>query len=408
MKRFENRRNCFRANWQPLVLLGVFVLSWTAFVNAAIWRSLSVFSGTGPGSVPFPMEVLVHTLAVAPVVLPGFLLFGVAMCLSARTLRWWLIVESLAVVGTPVAFIVGRAITRYELRANPDEMGWGVLLEFSVGFLVACVIAVIADARIDYRERLEGRRRSFPFLPSVGVAHGVSVVTLLMFVLWVVLDASFGQMVRFVKGGFDVVAGAGYAWDALALRIAGLFFLASSAVAAFATLVVRQVVGEKTGRSICAMLLLTTIVAGWLGLFTAYGTIERIGEYVRLKRDLHKFKNAAGKLLKRWPTENGSLPEAGQYLAFPLKHPDTILIQGVVARGCPFRETIGFFVNNTPNGGLRFSLYGKDEQDWVEYHPDGQGPQSFVLSARDMELRLERVVKLEKYWYWTRYSEDAP
>jgi len=123
----------------------------------------------------------------------------------------------------------------------------------------------------------------------------------------------------------------------------------------------------------------------------------------RVPRELPRFKEVATRLVHRWPTKNGSLPQVGDYIMMTRNGSDTMFFNTGRPFGFLFREKFGHFIWRCEDGGLRFALLSRPDC-FVEYHPKGMAPGSLAQSLPSDLSRREpfRAARLEDSWYLTQ------
>ena len=62
-------------------------------------------------------------------------------------------------------------------------------------------------------------------------------------------------------------------------------------------------------------------------------------------------------------------------------------------------------IERDPSGGLRFALSGAERGDWLEWHPAGHAPQSFIGGLEDRHELLQAAA-LGDGWHLARYQPD--
>ena len=254
-------------------------------------------------------------------------------------------------------------------------------------------------------------------MPSFAQAYVVSLITLIGWWLWILLDSQFGRLLELIRidiGLQPVVAEPGFehsarqiihymhGWNYFGWRLALFTVWCTICAASFIVLVWHMLLGRGRGRTVAGWLLTTGLIAGWLALLTSYDATEWFGVQQRIRRKLPRFKAVAQQLLTSWPTEHGSLPEAGRYVVDPVKRPGTVYFLD----SDPFStaEGIDVLVARTKAGGLRFSLTGSLHAN-LEYHPPGSYPASHV-DTWGRACQVQDTVALEDRWYLVRYESN--
>lgn len=253
----------------------------------------------------------------------------------------------------------------------------------------------------DAREDRSARRRRWVeigvtslWMLNVGLLVGACV--------WVLLDGRFGQAVsaataqlmHLVRGGERALQ------PELGYRVAGLLALASAGLVTLLAIAAALVVGPARHRGVRSWLALTAVVAGWLGLLTAWPDLAWQGKQWRLARQLAAFEPTADVLRKSWPDNDGQLPEVGAFMAYPQPRP-TMLLMLTPPAGRPAENRYSA-IERSPAGALRFELTGDESGDWLEWHPAGSEPASFIGGLQG-DYQLLRSAALGDGWYATRY-----
>jgi hypothetical protein len=294
-------------------------------------------------------------------------------------------------VGTQVAAALSVLAVWAGLAAMDGKVAdWVLAIGAVVG--VTWTVGVLAWLDPSIVDRLSKSRFGFLLrwfrwirLPPFGVSYGVCTGALLAFVGWVLVDAHFPTALAVVR---ERLAGDYWLWDMVAddicWRIVLFAVLAGVAILSLGVVVARMFVGStKGGRSLRTWMLAITLIAAWLGLWSSYERLQWWGVQRRVRSVLPRFQAAAAPLIEEWPTEQGTLPEAGGFYAYPVRMPNTVLLYE--RRGYPATETFGHEVSRTEAGGLRFDLAGGLRFDLdgaydckIEYHPSGARPHSHV------------------------------
>lgn len=398
-----SRRQWLSRNWLAVMVVGGFVLAWGGLMDLAISRSLGASLGWKPGqTMSLPMAFVIHALYGSPLALLTWLLFAIGMNVARRCIRWWAMLASISFLGTPIAFFGGRAFTRYIWSLNRGGVPWEGIVPVGVGALIGCFGGLVVDRRIDYLRRVRGEK--WAALPSFGVAYVLSVVMLLTFVVWIVIDASFPYVLHSIRiafggGNYSSTEAALSACDVLGLRLPVFTIFTLVALMSLASIIARLFVGKRFGRSILGMTLATALVAAWLSLFISYDKLMCWGLELRVRRALPRFKKAAAHLLCQWPIQSGSLPEAGEYYVVS-GSPERLFVPSAPSTRCVFGETFGPFIRRLKKGGIQFTLPYQCE--WViEYHPNDGPARPYRLSGTEHEV--VEAIDLEPCWYLVRY-----
>jgi hypothetical protein len=186
-------------------------------------------------------------------------------------------------------------------------------------------------------------------------------------------------------------------WDSLGSRLLLFAVLAVTAVAA-SLLTLLHFVRRATIRR---MLLIVLVMCAWLSLWVSYRQLNEWAVLRRAKSALPRFELAAHSLSRHWPTEHGTLPEAGDFYAYPDKRPDLLALNG--RKGYPIREDFGHIVERSELGAIRFDLSGATDCR-IEFHPEGSKPTSYSTRLSGSTMRLGEAIQLKEHWYLVRYG----
>ncbi len=111
----------------------------------------------------------------------------------------------------------------------------------------------------------------------------------------------------------------------------------------------------------------------------------------------------ARQLRASWPTVEGDHRSFGPFLAYPGGAPTTLLL--LTARQHVASQAAFCSIERTAEGGLRFQMIEAASGTWMEWHPPGHRPCSFV-SGLDERYLLIRSEVLPEGWYETCYAVD--
>ncbi len=219
-------------------------------------------------------------------------------------------------------------------------------------------------------------------------------VALIGITLWIASDVDF----QLAAGGMGDFETSGMRSHLLlsALALIGLHLL---------VLGTSLLVGQASFRSIRSMLIFTTIMSLWIGLYCSQNEIAFHGKGVRMRAQLEHLRRVCQQLQKDWPDEDGTLELLGPFMAYPIKRPTTLMLLTP-----PHLDTSGTSIaaiQRSDTGGIQFQLSTYENgqvvmHDWVEWHPD-EAPRSFVGGLGE-EMKLCRQNSLSKDWFLVRYA----
>jgi hypothetical protein len=157
--------------------------------------------------------------------------------------------------------------------------------------------------------------------------------------------------------------------------------------------------GTRAQRGLRSWLALTALVAAWFGLMASRDELAWARECWHMRRQIPQFEPLAARLRNDFPKRDGTLPELGNFTAYPVDKPQMLLV--FIAQTPPGRATVAA-VERSPAGALRFALASEQLGQWLEWHPPDSRPASFTGTLA--EYRLDRSKSLEDGWFLTRYK----
>jgi hypothetical protein len=239
---------------------------------------------------------------------------------------------------------------------------------------------------------------------AFSLAWAVNLLVLVAALLWIYCD---GRSLRHIARIYyqlglaeplSISSDTGVASSSWGGRVA----LAGLAVAAcsLAVMFTGLVFGPARFRSTRAWLLFIAIASGWLGLFAAWPEIYWRGQQHRVDGSLKAFAALAKKLSADWPRRDGEIDGVGAFLAYPQDEPATLLLLGVAT--LPNSSIRISAVERSAGGVLRFELAASEAGAWLEWHPDGGPPGSFV-GGLETNYAVARYEQLAPRWFLVRY-----
>jgi len=141
----------------PSAFLFAIALLWSGAVSAITYHSLGVSTSIDGKTLSFIENLLFRILG------GGMFVFGInfflllALALLRVHFRWWVVLATMIVVGTPLAVLMGRSIARYLWAMNKGGVPWEDVLPAPVTMGVVWLLALVADAVIDWRLRVHAR-----------------------------------------------------------------------------------------------------------------------------------------------------------------------------------------------------------------------------------------------------------
>ncbi|PQO46082.1 hypothetical protein C5Y93_10930 [Blastopirellula marina] len=269
---------------------------------------------------------------------------------------------------------------------------------------------------IDETSAKAGRRKwpSWMRLPSFKFCCVTTLLVCLAYLVWIIMDAQYQQTVFVMRystgllqldpspamvgtGMWDMMWDGVRSWDSLGPRLL-LFYLLAIVAVLSSLLMLVQFAHRATIRG---MLMVVLVLSVWLSLWVSYDQLNEWAALRRVNIALPRFEAVAKSLSQQWPTENGTLPEAGQFYADPAKRPNLLLLRG--REGYPAHEDFGFIIERSDLGAIRFELSGAIGCN-IEFHPDGSRPTSYSTRLSGSKATMREAIPLKEHWYLVRYG----
>jgi hypothetical protein len=232
-------------------------------------------------------------------------------------------------------------------------------------------------------------------------------ITLLVGVaIWILTDVSAGALLAgqwsrlWPEWKVRVVGPA--AIDAITRRITWLAVLRVVAMASGAGILLGLAFGAPRHRRLRSWLGVLTLAAGWLALLTSVPDLAWLGQSWRIARDVPKLETFAAELRAHWPQEDGASDWLGPYSLYATGTSSVLtpLTSQSDKRGIAIR-----WIERSPDGALRFAVVDQGAWAWLEWHPEGSRPASFLGGLRT-PWELEHASALKDGWFATAYSLD--
>lgn len=237
----------------------------------------------------------------------------------------------------------------------------------------------------------------------------VNVTLFCGLVLWILRDGKFsnsvlmlqGKVSLFMRTGSTALAGGWYAGRVLILEVVTVM-AGVSAVGIFLGLFF----GAAPHRRVRSWFAFTMLLAAWLTLFGSWRELAWQGQILRLRNRLDGIESIAAPLRTDWPNIDGDLLGLGPFMAYPIGRPTMLMM--LTSPDVPHTNASISSVERGENGALRFSLVGDEPGTWLEWHPPGSVPESFVGGLHS-DYSLDRFVPLGGNWFLVRYnSAESP
>lgn len=237
-----------------------------------------------------------------------------------------------------------------------------------------------------------------------------NIALLLGGVAWIAIDPVVSRHIAFEENRLAIAEAMGRTSAAEPIsqesaHARALTIIALSALVAVAAMGLSLLLGPRQHRQLRSWLAFTALVAAWLGLAVAWRDVAWAGQRWRISQQVAGVEPLAAALRAEWPRDDGSrVPGLGPYMAYPPGNPRMLLLLHQV-RPKGSSNTISA-VERSDAGGLRFELADGDAGAWLEWHPAGQRPASFV-GGLEGAYELVRSSELGDGWYLVRYRPTA-
>ena len=162
--------------------------------------------------------------------------------------------------------------------------------------------------------------------------------------------------------------------------------------------------GSRGHRGLASWMVALSLGCLWLGLLAGWENLVWTGKQLRIDAQVAAFEPIAQSLQEAWPLRDGEQEYLGPFMAYPGGRAKTLILlttPPVAAQGSSFSS-----VERSDAGGLRFQLSGKERGVWLEWHPAGHEPQSFVGGLEEPHT-LQRAVPLQGGWFLAQYTQPG-
>jgi hypothetical protein len=243
--------------------------------------------------------------------------------------------------------------------------------------------------------------------PRRGLRHhlgrGLWIANLLLLagvVLWIFFDPQFpaaaplvGASVHEMWGGDTAVArqNSRPGW-----RLPVLWAVLVAVVVTTLLLIVALFAGSTTHRRLRSWFAFTMLIAAWLTVLVAWREFAWQGQKLRTREMIDAFDPLAKSLVDDWPIKDGERPGLGSFMAYPQGRPRMLMM--LISETNPQISA----VERYDDGSLGFELRGEENGTWLEWHPAGSTPKSFV-GGLEAEYEFGRTSPLGRGWYLVRY-----
>lgn len=250
----------------------------------------------------------------------------------------------------------------------------------------------------------------------------INAIVLLGSLLWVLSDGKFAYGVAVFKAHISAI---GSDRSPLAVvtplmwpRVDALWVILIAGTLSGIGIVAGLIAGAGQHRNVRSWLAVMLLAAGWLTLLTTWPQIAWQGQVWRVRGAIAGFEDISQALLADWPKTDGDFEGLGQFMAYPIGKPRTLMFVAtptvpntnlsisVVERG---GDDLSFemgpdgkVIEHQGDDGLHFQLAGSEEGVWLVRQEGAGKPQSFFsgLEGEYMPIKY-RLVKPR--WYLVRY-----
>jgi len=161
--------------------------------------------------------------------------------------------------------------------------------------------------------------------------------------------------------------------------------------------------GPVEQRGFRSWLVFTAVIAVLVSVAVRFDTLAWRTKQIRLSWQMDSVRRVATALESDWPSTDGQRPQLGQFTAYPIGSPTTLILLTPP-------ELAGFgtkvvAVERDDPSLLRMQLSGNEQGDWLELHGDDTMPSSFIGGLGDRH-RLVQSSSLGVNWFLVRYVQS--
>ena len=233
----------------------------------------------------------------------------------------------------------------------------------------------------------------------------INVIVFIVIVAWLFLDARFEASVDWwqyeiaQQPNRDSIRDMGD-WQWLRLRNNTIIFLASLVSVSTLLMIGGLWFGGHKSRSVRAWLAIMSIFALWMIVGNNWQEFSWLGKKYRVQTFLEELQPVVSDLKREWPTIDGQRPIIGQFMAYPVDNPKTLILLTM-----PQFNTTENSISVVESGpdALRFELVGPERGDWIEWHKEDSQPSSFT-SGLGNPYKIQSYQQIAKNWYLVRYK----
>lgn len=251
------------------------------------------------------------------------------------------------------------------------------------------------------RDLVLGRHPLVLWLVNAGV--------LLLLAGWIVWDARFSStwehleyQLGWMQDGSDLDE---FAYSLAAQwKIFALGFMVVVGIVSLTMLAIGSTLGSRGHRALSSWMVVLSLGCCWLGLINGWDELIWAGKRLRIDSHVMAFQPIVQSLKQDWPRNDGERESLGPFMAYPAGKPKTLILlttPPMATSGPTFSS-----IERSDAGGIRFQLSGNERGVWLEWHPTGNQPESFVGGLLEPH-HLSRSVSLGEGWFLARYDQAA-
>jgi hypothetical protein len=250
-------------------------------------------------------------------------------------------------------------------------------------------------------------------LTGIPAALLISAILLGLTITWILIDPAFPSTVELSLIDLRLQEHPGLkqsimdeVHDELRWRMWMLGIISCLVVLSSALIVLRLTAGSPADRSIAAMLMVTSLVAAWLCLYTQYNWLAEYAIEWRIKRQIPQLKLLAERLATNWPNEDIEIEGFGKF-GFDPQSPNILMALDEDSQ--PFVEKLGHFVRNHEGVVIFEFAESHDKPFFVEFHQPESEPRSFQEAFPNFinKYHLVETESVANGVFLSRYSQTT-
>lgn len=256
-----------------------------------------------------------------------------------------------------------------------------------------------SDSIVWLRDLALGRHPMMLWLVNAGI--------LLLLAGWIVWDARFSAtwdhlefQMGWTQDGSNLDEFANSLTDQWKILTLGILVL--TGLVSLTMLMIGMTIGSRGHRTLSSWLVVLSLGCCWLGLLNGWNDLIWTGKRLRIDSHVSAFQPIVKSLEEDWPNDDGERESLGPFMAYPAGRVKTLILLTTppIANSAPSFSSI----ERSNAGGIRFQLSGNERGVWLEWHPSGNQPESFVGGLLEPH-HLMRSVSLGDGWFLARYDQ---